>query len=44
MIKRRGLLWLVTLIAILALMACSGGKDGDGASKSNEGITLKFVH
>ena len=43
--KRRGLLWLVTLIAILALVACSGEKGSDGASKSDEdGVTLKFVH
>ena len=44
MMRRRGLLWLVTLIAILTLVACSGGKGSDGASKSNEEITLKFVH
>ena len=43
--KRRGLLWLVALIAILTLAACSGEKDKDGANKSDEdGVTLKFVH
>ena len=43
--KKWGLLWLVTLIAMLVLAACAGGKGSDGASKSGEdGVTLKFVH
>lgn len=52
--KKRGLVWIVTLIAMLVLAACSGDKAGDssagdkssdGASKSGEEeITLKFVH
>ncbi|WP_203247609.1 ABC transporter substrate-binding protein [Sporosarcina beigongshangi] len=53
--KKRGLIWIVTLIAMLVLSACAGDKGsegtsepgekaGDDASKSGEEITLKFVH
>ncbi len=50
--KKWSLGWIVTLIAMLVLSACSGGDDasksgekaGDDTSKSGEEITLKFVH